>query len=155
MSPLFNKGVTFHWQGSWGQHGAHLGPTGPRWAPWWPHELCYLGRNWQKYVLTEYVLSSMCLSLKECKTGTVSFCHYNPTDGSIRKLSWIRFNCHIVSISYHHDRFTKLLSNTCIFHYRPWTKIPSIVRLDLCMELIAILVTMLLITAINLSSGYF
>ena len=25
------------------QHGAHLGPTGPRWAPCWPHELCYLG----------------------------------------------------------------------------------------------------------------
>ena len=22
--------------------GAHLGPTGPRWAPCWPHELCYL-----------------------------------------------------------------------------------------------------------------
>ena len=31
------------WQGSWGQHGAHLGPTGPRWAPCWPHELCSLG----------------------------------------------------------------------------------------------------------------
>ena len=30
-------------QGSWGQHGAHLGPTGPRWAPSWPHEHCYLG----------------------------------------------------------------------------------------------------------------
>ena len=30
-------------QGSWGQHGAHLGPTGPRWAPCWPHKLCYLG----------------------------------------------------------------------------------------------------------------
>ena len=28
---------------SWGQHGAHLGPTGPSWAPCWPHELCYLG----------------------------------------------------------------------------------------------------------------
>ena len=26
-----------------GQHGAHLGPTGPRWSPCWPHELCYLG----------------------------------------------------------------------------------------------------------------
>ena len=25
-----------------GQHGAHLGPTGPRWAPCWPHEPCYL-----------------------------------------------------------------------------------------------------------------
>ena len=22
---------------------AHLGPSGPRWAPCWPHELCYLG----------------------------------------------------------------------------------------------------------------
>ena len=30
-------------QGSWGQHGAHLGPTGPRWAPFRLHELCYLG----------------------------------------------------------------------------------------------------------------
>ena len=28
---------------SWGQHGAHLGPVGPRWAPCWPHEPCYLG----------------------------------------------------------------------------------------------------------------
>ena len=33
-------------QGSWGQHGANLGPTGPRWAPCWPHELCYLGCYW-------------------------------------------------------------------------------------------------------------
>ena len=32
-------------QGSWGQHWAHLGLTGPRWAPWWPHELCYLGED--------------------------------------------------------------------------------------------------------------
>ena len=26
----------------WGQYGAHLGPTGPWWAPCWPHEPCYL-----------------------------------------------------------------------------------------------------------------
>ena len=32
-------------QGSWGQHRAHLGPTGPRWALCWPHELCYLGES--------------------------------------------------------------------------------------------------------------
>ena len=31
------------WQLSWGQHGANLGPIGPRWAPCWCHELCYLG----------------------------------------------------------------------------------------------------------------
>ena len=29
-------------------HGAHLGPTGPRWAPCWPHELCYLGLDANK-----------------------------------------------------------------------------------------------------------
>ena len=33
------------YQGPWGQHGAHLGPTGPRWTPCWPQELCYLGRR--------------------------------------------------------------------------------------------------------------
>ena len=26
-----------------GQHGAHLGPGGPRWAPCWPNEPCYQG----------------------------------------------------------------------------------------------------------------
>ena len=26
-----------------GQHWAHLGPAGPRWAPRWPHEPCYQG----------------------------------------------------------------------------------------------------------------
>ena len=31
-------------QSSWSQHGAHLGPVGPRWAPYWPHESCYQGR---------------------------------------------------------------------------------------------------------------
>ena len=28
-----------------GQHGAHLGPTGPRWVPCWPHEPCCLGTS--------------------------------------------------------------------------------------------------------------
>ena len=46
----FSKTSTFRWyvifpryQGSWGQHGAHLGPVGPRWTPCWSHEPCYLG----------------------------------------------------------------------------------------------------------------
>ena len=30
-------------QSSWCQHGAHLGPVGPRWAPRWPHEPCSQG----------------------------------------------------------------------------------------------------------------
>ena len=31
-------------QGSWGLHGAHLGPVGPRRASCWPHKACYRGR---------------------------------------------------------------------------------------------------------------
>ena len=30
-------------------HGANMGPTGPRWAPSWPHENCYLG--WPESVI--------------------------------------------------------------------------------------------------------
>ena len=30
-------------QSSCGQHGAHLGPVGPRLAPRWPHKPCYQG----------------------------------------------------------------------------------------------------------------
>ena len=30
-------------QSSWGQHGPHLGPVGPRRALCWPHEPCNLG----------------------------------------------------------------------------------------------------------------
>ena len=37
------SGTVPWWQCSWDQHGAHLGPTGARWAPCWPHEHCYLG----------------------------------------------------------------------------------------------------------------
>ena len=38
------RDIWIPWEpGSWGQHGAHLGPTGPSWAPCWPHESCYLG----------------------------------------------------------------------------------------------------------------
>ena len=33
------------YQSSWGQHGAHLGPTGPRWAPCQLLEPCYMGSS--------------------------------------------------------------------------------------------------------------
>ena len=32
-------------QGSWGQHGDHLGPIGPGWAPCWPHVTCSLDHS--------------------------------------------------------------------------------------------------------------
>ena len=37
-------------QGSWGQHGTHLGPFGPRGAPCWPHEPCYQGFSFTRLV---------------------------------------------------------------------------------------------------------
>ena len=47
ISALFNGDANLAYpprlQGSSAQHGAHLGPTEPRWAPCWPHEPCYLG----------------------------------------------------------------------------------------------------------------
>ena len=45
-------------QGSWGQRGAHLGPTGPRRAPCWPHELCYLGSQVQRGLVVTSVLKT-------------------------------------------------------------------------------------------------
>ena len=45
-------------QGSWGQRGAHLGPTGPRRAPCWPHELWYLGSQVQRGLVVTSVLKT-------------------------------------------------------------------------------------------------
>ena len=43
----------FLWEQSlWGQHGAHLGPTRPRWAPCWPYKPCYLGHVLACQILT-------------------------------------------------------------------------------------------------------
>ena len=33
----------FHRRSLYTFYGVHLGPTGPKWAPCWPHEPCYLG----------------------------------------------------------------------------------------------------------------
>ena len=56
-------------QGSFVQHGAYLGPTGPRWAPCWSHELCYLGyaAKWRRFCNRNIPL---------CKTATKTFSKY-------------------------------------------------------------------------------
>ena len=43
-----------------GQQGAHLGPTGPRWAPCLPHEPCYLSTEvWWVVAYVHVYLSTM------------------------------------------------------------------------------------------------
>ena len=59
----------------WGQHGAHLGPTGPRWAPCWPHELCYLGKtNWQVDSLVCSYPSALAMELLQSCTKSSMYC---------------------------------------------------------------------------------
>ena len=43
-------------------HGAHLGPTGPRRAPCWPHEPCYQGQ-WRhcKHLYGKGALANLCM----------------------------------------------------------------------------------------------
>ena len=47
-----------------GQHEAHLGPVGPRWAPWWPHEACYQGCF--SYRLQGTILAQVTFMLAGC-----------------------------------------------------------------------------------------
>ena len=52
-----NMGPIWDRQDPDGPHGGpRVGPTGPRWAPWWPHESCYLG---MPFLNTKSYLSSM------------------------------------------------------------------------------------------------
>ena len=48
-------------QGSRGQHGAHLGLVGPRWAPCWPHVSCYQGILTAQNILSRTPCSSICM----------------------------------------------------------------------------------------------
>ena len=56
------KANCFKVHGAWGQHGAHLGPVGPRWAPCRPHAPCYLGSSTsgtpksQKHLFVHYCI---------------------------------------------------------------------------------------------------
>ena len=60
LSPTQSPAYSAHWlyekypdsKVYGGQHGAHLGPTGPRWVPCWPHESCYLGTSVFSSMLT-------------------------------------------------------------------------------------------------------
>ena len=47
------------YQGSWGQHGAHLGPTGPR----WPHVLCYLVMILYEYATCYFTMKLVSTSI--------------------------------------------------------------------------------------------
>ena len=66
---------------SWGLHGAHLGPTGPTWAPCWPHEFLLSGLSPEKTVCNTFTINRATSNellvkplgqLCPCKTQAVS-----------------------------------------------------------------------------------
>ena len=60
---------------SWGQHGAHLGPVGPRWAPGWPQEPCYQGIfRENRYNRTALYVWSLCVTVISWHLVSMSSC---------------------------------------------------------------------------------
>ena len=66
------QGKCLRLQSSWGQHGAHLGPVSPRWAPCWPHEPCYQG----------------CITLTSVDTIVKGVLWYSPESNFTRTAHW-------------------------------------------------------------------
>ena len=59
--PLLRMWGYPRYQDWWGQPGAHLGTTGPRWAPCWSQEPCHLGRNeYTKDIMRSWIITKWC-----------------------------------------------------------------------------------------------
>ena len=80
-------------RGSWGQHRADLGPTGPRWAPCWPHELCYLGPFSNLYTwyteFTSHKIHGTVYSISMSLLCDFTECHNNPNQCIMIYTIWI------------------------------------------------------------------
>ena len=108
-------------QSSWGQHGTHLGPVGPRWAPCWPHGSCYHGGFYNNndpiamYTGTENNNNrTMCKSIALTIITTRQEHSAAPKDYSLprchltqlcRNVSCIPFNMHFGELKFYKDYF--------------------------------------------------
>ena len=87
-------------------HGAHLGPAGPRWAPCWPHELCYQGYVTCSVAVSkaEHILTLYGLNFSESE-GTKAYiyiiCHSSTLTWYRWLKSFLKYDCtHLQSISW-------------------------------------------------------
>ena len=100
---------------TWGPYGAHLGPTGPRWAPCWPHELWYLGYHAQKFFYWSlhfhFLSEDWCPTLSGCQLQACvlspSFCIAQCKWGWVRKApsrhnSVYSWNMHVTILPCYH-----------------------------------------------------
>ena len=68
---------------SWGQHVAHLGPGGPRWAPCWPHKPCYQGYCLDETWISPILLNSSEFTLKKTKVFRTNGLELIYSDGMV------------------------------------------------------------------------
>ena len=81
------------------QHGAHLGPTGPRRALCWPHALCYLGTwhvwkwNWcYPFILMTWINNHVDVWLNP--TNVISNPCLNPGESLRVKIKFVLYSLH-------------------------------------------------------------
>ena len=97
-------------------HGAkwgHLGVTGPRWAPCWPHELCYLGLS----AGTAICEASSVVTKIGTRTDRDTFSH-----------TYMQYFCYIQSI---HNHVKKMIIHSNYTHTYP-TSLMREIRLGSC-----------------------
>ena len=92
-----------------GQHLAHLGPTGPRLAPCWPHEPCYLGRYYKHLdimVMRNFAVSSL-LDGTRCWTNC-------PYAGDVKRSWVIEATARDESMTLMHSRDKPWTTKSCV-----------------------------------------
>ena len=93
------------YQGSWGQHGVHLGTTGPRWAPCWPHEPCCRGWYFRSSTLVNPDLKRHSVACRDVFSWPEQLSGCNKERQCIPlNLSWEMVdNCNIPRVKYHYN----------------------------------------------------
>ena len=99
-------------------HGANTGPTGPRWAPCWPHEPCYLELNPRVHSSDKQninVAAPRVLILGRWKSCV---CSAVIAVRGIEKLDWTIFNTMKETLT--RVIYTKFNINTIFLSYIVW-----------------------------------
>ena len=90
-------------QSSWGQHGAQLGPVGPRWAPCWPHEPCYHDAlpEWCDWLINIQCRLTWVMWLVDKHNADVINEHRLCPTGFHKATAWVHYSYYIWAIGAH------------------------------------------------------
>ena len=140
----FDKHKCLPWlQGSYGQHGAHLGPVVPRWVPCRPHDPCYLGMcTWFSLTLALhttitvvqfcYIISINAYTYRKMHTHVYKYASTSLIHKYIRATQYIE---HVISCKRAWIHTNHVLSNLSIHIYVCIIYIKYTVITIVCMRL--------------------